>query len=195
MKEIIPKDSRYVPFTQQKSCCVPTSILTVMYKLGIPLISQELLGFYLGLTVDEERGKLFWNARVGEEPPSGFGSQIYKKEYEPNTAFKKLGISLEMIIHPIKKFRDKKKFIDFVENFIEEDRDCLISFNHGILKKDGTNNGHTCVVDQIYPERNIIRLIDPSSNQKKWREVDIDLLKEAMEKHPVRGGFLELKKI
>lgn len=59
MKNIIPKDTRYIPFTQQKSCCVPTSISIIMYKRNIPLIPQEVLGYYLGLIVDPEFKNLF----------------------------------------------------------------------------------------------------------------------------------------
>ncbi|MDA3815338.1 MAG: hypothetical protein PF549_03150 [Patescibacteria group bacterium] len=195
MKEIVPKDSRYVPFAQQKSCCVPTSILIVMYKLGIPLIPQELLGYHLGLIVDDEGGEFFWNPRIGEKPPAGFGTQIHEEQYKPDVAFEKLGIPLKMIIHPVDDLKDKKDFVEFIESCILEDRDLLACFNHGTLKGDGTSNGHTCVVDRIYPEKNIIRLIDSSPNQPKWRELTIDQLKEAMEKHPIsKGGFWELKK-
>jgi hypothetical protein len=40
-KEIIPKNSRYIPLTQQKWCCVPMCIQMVILKHGMPLISAE----------------------------------------------------------------------------------------------------------------------------------------------------------
>jgi hypothetical protein len=52
-KEIVPSDSRYVPLTQQKWCCVPTCIQMVMIKQGIPLQPAELIGYELGLIVPE----------------------------------------------------------------------------------------------------------------------------------------------
>jgi len=66
MKNIIPLATRYVPFTQQKSCCVPASISIVMYKRNIPLLPQELLGYHLGLIIDPQNKELFWNPRTGK---------------------------------------------------------------------------------------------------------------------------------
>ncbi len=216
MKNIIPEDSRYVPMTQQKSCCVPTSISIVMYKLGTPLVSQELLGYHLGLIVDEKNKDFFWNPRTGERPLAGYGTQIGLEEYNPDIAFEKLNIPLRMVVHSVDEFElreedslnkkevgrmdsrlrgndNRKDFVTFVSDCINEDRDILACFNHGTLKGDGSSNGHTCVVDRIYPEKNIIRLIDPSPNQPKWRELAIDKFKKAMENHPInKGGFWEI---
>ncbi len=52
--EIVPKDSRYIPFSQQPYCCVPTSIQMVMYRHNIPLVPAEELGYHLGLTVPKD---------------------------------------------------------------------------------------------------------------------------------------------
>ena len=108
MKEIIPKDTRYVPLTQQPSCCTPTSISIVMLKLGIPLISQELLGYHLGLRVNKKVKLLFWNPVVGPKPGAGYGTRIDRKEYETNAIFKKLNIPLEGTFYPIENFKSKK---------------------------------------------------------------------------------------
>ena len=92
--EATPDDSRYVPFTQQAYCCVPTSILMIMYRNGMPLIPAEELGYHLGLTVPPEDSHLFYKVRVSNTPPSlaGYGTQIYNPDYEPNKVFRELGI-------------------------------------------------------------------------------------------------------
>lgn len=194
MKDIIPKDTRYIPMTQQKSCCVPASISVVMYKLGIPLVPQELLGYHLGLIIDEKNKDLFWHPRTGERPKSGYGTQIRLKEYNPNVAFDKLNIPLKMVIHPVDKFKTQTEFVDFISICIKEDRDILACFDHGTLSGDDKKGGHVCVVDRLYLAEGIIRLIDPSPNKPKWRNVEINLLRKAMELHPSGGGgFWELK--
>ena len=181
--------------TQQKSCCVPTSISIVMYKLGIPLVPQELLGYHLGLIVDEKSKDFFWNPRTGERPPAGYGTQIGLEEYNPDIAFEKLNIPLRIVVHPVEKFKTEDDFINFVSNCIDEDRDLLVCFNHGTLGGNEEKGGHVCVVDRIYPSKGIIRLVDPSPSQPKWREVEISLLKKAMEMHPSNsGGFWEIIK-
>ena len=95
MEEIVPKNSRYMPFTQQAACCVPTCFQMIMYKHGIPLKPSEEIGYHLGLVVHPDRKKLFYNVRTSsEKPPAGYGTRIYDPEFEPNNAFRKLGIPL-----------------------------------------------------------------------------------------------------
>ncbi len=196
MKNITPKDTRYVPLTQQKSCCVPASISMVMYKLGIPLMPQELLGYHLGLILDKKDQHLFWNARTGKRPKAGFGTQTSKKQYNANSVFKKLGIPLEEINYPVGKFKTKKELVSFVSDGVKKDKNILVILKSGILNDSESTNGHACVIDRIYPAKDIIRLIDPSSGQPKWREIKIDKLIKAMKLHPTgKGRFLELKKI
>src|SRR6187401_2529326 len=97
MSDVVPQDTRYVPFTQQSYCCVPTSIQMIMYRNGIPLIPLEELGYRLGLTVPPEDADLFYKPRVSDSPPStaGYGTQIAKEDFAPNKVFEELDIPLE----------------------------------------------------------------------------------------------------
>jgi hypothetical protein len=117
------------------------------------------------------------------------------EKYNPNAEFKKLDIPLEMTIHHIDEFKVKDEFVEFVQKFTKQNEDILVAFHNGILSGAEGKGGHICVVDRIYPDRNIIRLIDPSPTQPKWREVDVDILIKAMKVHPSNnGGFWELNK-
>ncbi len=105
----IPNNSRYVPLTQQAACCVPTCIQMVMYKNGIPLIPAEEIGYHLGLIVHPDRSGLFYKVRTStEKPPAGYGTRIYLPEFEPNVAFKKLGIPLSLTVKPVSKIGSAK---------------------------------------------------------------------------------------
>lgn len=192
MKEIIPKDSRYIPIVQQKSCCVPASISMIMYKHEIPLISQELFGYHLGLMVAPENRKLFWNPRTGKRPLSGYGTQIYRKEFSLNIVFKKLKIPLRMIFHPISKFSDKE-FKNFIIEAAKKNKDVLACFDHGKLSGDNIQGGHVCVIDRMDIKHDTIRLIDPQNTQPKWRIVKISKLLKAMRFHgdEKSGGLWE----
>jgi len=193
MKEIVPKDSRYVPFVQQKTCCVPACISMIMYKHRIPLISQELLGYHLGLIVSKENKELYWHPRVGKRPPAGYGTRIYQKQYHPNKVFPKLKIPLKMIYHPISSFVTSKSFTDFIIESVEKDKDLLVCFDHGKLSGSNIQGGHVCLLDRIYKLKSLIRIIDPQQNQPKWRMVKINTLKKAMEFHSddKSAGFWE----
>ncbi len=185
MTEITPKDSRYVPFTQQSSCCVPTCLSIIMYKRGIALIPLEELGYHLGLVVSDERELLFWNPRTGERPPTGYGTQIYREEFDINRALKKLNIPLRMIFHPVDDFNSEGDLRDFLSQKIKEDKDLMVCFDHGELKGDHKQGGHVCVFDRVMDQE--IRLIDPGYDQPKWRIVKISLLLKAMRKHTASG--------
>jgi hypothetical protein len=195
MKNIVPKDTRYIPFTQQNSCCVPTSISIVMYKLGIPLIPIELLGYHLGLILNKDKKHLFWNVRTGQRPKAGYGTQIYDKKYEINSVFKKLKIPIRVNSYSLDDFKTKKDIVSFLLEATKKDKDIIVLLASDILNNTTNNNGHACVIDRIYPSRDVIRLIDPLYEQPKWREFRIDKFIKAVKAHPTGlGRFLELEK-
>jgi hypothetical protein len=193
MKEIVPKNSRYIPFTQQKSSCVPASISMVMYRLGIPLVPQELLGYHLGLIVSPENKKLFWKARSGKRPKSGYGTRV--SEYNPDQAFRKLKIPLKMVYYPISKFQKLETFKKYIIEAVRKDKNVLICYDWGEMNNTKEHDGHVSVLDRVMGSS--VRFIDPSSIQPKWRTVSFNKLKKAIEVHgdEKRAGFWELIKI
>jgi len=195
-KVVIPKDSRYIPFVQQKSCCVPACISMIMYRHGIPLISQELLGYHLGLTIKRENQKLFWNARTDKRPPAGWGTQMYQERYNPNVVFPKLKIPLKVTFHSDNLYGDKN-FKKFMSDLVKEDSDVIACYDYGKLSGTNKRGGHVCLVDRVNLKKNEVRLIDPSPKEPKWRIVKIDKLKKAMEFHGGNrsGGFWVFHKI
>jgi hypothetical protein len=196
MADVIPKDSCYFPLVQQKYCCVPACILMIMQRHGLKLVSQEELGYHLGLIIPKEDSYLFWNARTGERPRAGYGTQIYKKEFHPNTVFPKLDIPLKMTYKPIDDVSDLRDFKNYLMT-ITGDKDVVVCFDYGTLFNTDYHLGHVCIVDKVDVNNNKIRLIDPSRNQSKWRIVNIEKLKLAMERHGVEksGGFWEFEKL
>lgn len=193
-----PKDSRYVPFTQQASCCVPTCIQTVMYKLGIPLIPAEEIGYYLGLVVRPEDGYLFYDARTSSIPPSaGYGTRIYEANYELNTAFKNMGIPLRYTLEPIQEITSTEELRKTLLTAESDDANALLCFNHGALVDDDTRDwGHVVVFDRIIDGD--IRIIDPSPTHPKWRIVKIEKMFQAMAKHGEKktaAGVWHLKQV
>lgn len=199
--DIVPKNSRYVPFSQQPYCCVPTSIQMVMYRYGIPLIPAEELGYYLGLTVPKDAAKFFWHMKTGKRRPSnlrpiaGYGTRIYEGKYDPNKVFKKLNIPLTMKLKPLKSFKNFTEFKKYLSRLSQQDFDVLMCFHHGTLANDPTrDNGHVVVLDRIYPAKEKIRFVDPTRHGPKWQIVTMRKMYEAMKMHPNRkvAGFWEL---
>lgn len=196
MRQVVPADSRYIPFTQQKSCCVPTCLLMIMYRHGLPLLPAEKLGYHLGLVVPPDREELFYHARVAAKmPKAGYGTRIYLPRYEPNKVFRQLGIPLSFKIYPISLYKSLNKAMIFLLEAEKADQDIVLCFNHGALVDDPTLDwGHVCLFDRFINDR--VRIVDPSNDQPKWRLVSLKKLYFAMRKHGEEkaGGFWLVEK-
>lgn len=196
MNNVIPENSRYIPFTQQKSCCVPTCLQIIMYKHNIPLIAAEKIGYHLGLVVHPDNKGLFYNTRTSKTPPaSGYGTQITKSEYEPTKAFKKLGIPLKVKVIPANHFKTDNHLEKFLTDIENANKDVLLCFNHGVLIGDKRKSGgHVVIFDRITSKG--IRIIDTSPNKPKWRNVSVSKMLTAMKKHGSKksGGVWTITK-
>ncbi len=193
--DIIPSDTRYLPLTQQRWCCVPACIQIIMLRHSIPLVPAELLGYHLGLTVPEEELQYFWRGRTGKKPHAGWGTQIKKEEYSPNVVFERLGIPLRVGLKLISTFPDYDAVKDYLNETINRDKDVLVCFDSHVLYGTEYQGGHVCVVDKADGEK--VRLIDTLYKAPKWREVALKKLYEAMKVHgdEKSGGFWEIEKI
>lgn len=168
----------YIPFTQQKFCCVAASLQSVLERRGFKLIAQEELAAKLGLIVPKEDKRLLPLARTGHRPPAGWGTQIDQPEYSPNTVFEALG-------YPITLRIVKPKDVDDLQNMLQtiqaSDNDALLCFDYGVLWGTDFQGGHVCVFSAIDGDR--VTLIDPERNVPKFREVTVAQLLKAMDFH------------
>ena len=173
-KEITPKDTRYIPLTQQKSCCVPASISIVMYKRGIPLVPQELLGAHLGLIVQKNNKKLFWNVVTGKIPKSGYGTRMHNKKYNINDAFKKLKIPLKATWIHIDNLKTKKEFIKKSKFFEYEGS---ISPNNKYLVYMSNETGKLEVYVTTFPKfKSKWQISNGGGNYPSWNKDGKELL-------------------
>ena len=196
MNQVIPNDSRYIPLTQQKWCCVPTCIQIVMLRQSIPLVPSELIGHYMGLVVPDDARKYFWEARTGTKPPAGFGTQVSNPKYNPNAVFRNLKIPLKMNWSLINKFKNKNEFKEYLRDIYNSNKDVLVCFDWPSLFDPQSEGrwGHVCVLDKVDLIKDEVRIIDPEYDAPKWRVVDIKDLYHAMKFHgkDKSGGFWEL---
>jgi len=176
-----PNNSRYVPLTQQPSCCVPTCIQMVMYKEGIPLVPAEEIGYHMGLVVLPEKGELFFKPHTAEEaPPTGYGIQKM-----PDAAFEALGIPLTCNVRPIKEFSTPAELLSELMKIEASNGNALLCFNYGGLIGDCLKDwGHNCVFDRVIDGQ--IRMIDPSPQQPKWRMVPVVKMFNGMKRRGVK---------
>jgi len=157
----------------------------ILLKRGFPLISQEDIGYDLGLTVPKEDKKLFRRVRIGNKPNAGWGTQVGKEIYSINHFFNKNRINLKeeyVFLTGIKE----------ITEFLEENlgiKDIIVCFNYKTLYGTGESTGHVSIIESL--KGNDLILIDPSFRAPKYRKVSLQKLSKAIEKHgkDKRGGF------
>lgn len=159
----IPLDTRYVPFVQQPYCCVPACLQTILYKNGIPLLSQEQIGAELGLVVPLDMKHVFFNVEARKKPAanSGFGTRIQDPNFSLEALLSKSQWPFDLEIELSGKFSSQDEFISRLGELVEADNDVMICF------QNDSGAGHVCVLDTIDDES--VRVIDPAATFPKWR--------------------------
>jgi len=172
---------KYIPLTQQRYCCVPTCLQMVMYRRGIPLQPAEDIAYALGLTVPEEDARLFSKVRTGERPPAGWGTQIYKPEFEINKVLKEINIPLRVGVDTdIKSVEELRTKLQAVQ---DADGDALLCFDYGKLWDEDFTGGHVCVFDGLDDDGESVWMVDPERNVPKHRKASLQKLFEAIDFH------------
>ena len=196
-KAVIPKDTRYVPLTQQPYCCVPTCIQIIMLRHSIPLQSAELMAHHMAIVVAPEKKKLFWNLPSMKKcPVSGYGTKL-SENLTANPMFKKLKIPLRMNFNLIDSFNGKDELMKYLSKRVKTNKDTIICYDYGTLFNTGRHSGHVCVLDRVDTSKGEVRFIDPESNVPKWRTVKVSKLYKAMKNHggAYMAGCWEVTKI
>lgn len=176
--------SRYIAFTQQPYCCAPTSLQMVMYRRNIPLIDQEDIGYELGLIVPEEDKHFFGRVRTGERPPAGWGTQIYRPQFNINKALKRLNVPFQVRIHSIDKFETAEKLKKFLQDAQKANGDVLLCYENSIIWDRENKSGHVVVFDYI--EGDDVWVVDPNAKDPKRHKIPIQILYKAMLEHGVK---------
>ena len=196
-KDIVPKDTRYVPLTQQRYCCVPTSIQMVMLRHKMPLLPAELIAHHLEVIVAPDKKKLFWNLPSKKNrPKAGWGTCV-KESKTIDTMFKELKIPLKADFRLIDSFASAEELGDYLYTKMKSDGDVLVCYDYQLLFNSENSSGHVCVCDRIERKKAEVRFIDREWDVPKWRTVKLKKLFKAMQIHTSENmaGCWELVKI
>ncbi len=184
---------RYIPFSQQPYCCVPANLQMILYRRNLPLLSQEDIGYDLGLMVPEKYFDVFPRVRKWKKPSSGWGTQIEKEEFSLNNFFIKHNYPLRyQYFFPTMIENDLK---NWMKQHIENGDDIIVCFHYKHLYKSGNDGWHVCLVEKI--ENEIITLIETEANLPKFRTVKFQDLLDSMIYHWAEnsGGFWLIRDI
>lgn len=165
----------YVQVTEKPYCCVPAVLQMILKRRRLKKLSQEKIGWELGLTVPKEKTHLFKKVRTStREPQYGWGTKTYKKEFSINNFFLKKKLPLACTIESLQNIKDVSQFIS---THLQDNHDIIICYNSQILFNDGDRE-HVSLIQSI--DRDIITLIDPAIRVPKIRKITLPKLLQAL---------------
>lgn len=188
-----PRNSppRYIALTQSPYCCVPTALLMILIRRGLPLLQVSEIGYELGLAIPEETRALYPEARIDVRPASGFGTEIQNPQYSLNAFFERHQYPVRETFFPCSPVPG----VSWLENLIAEDADIIACFNNAALFGGESDWGHVCLIDSVSDDSVI--LIDSEVQKPKFRTVRFEKLCAAIDKHGEgnRGGFWVVRSV
>ncbi|MFH0988323.1 MAG: hypothetical protein V1763_03040 [Parcubacteria group bacterium] len=173
----------YFPLTQQKFCCFPCCIQWILLRRGLKLISQDEMAKALDVIIGPEHQRLFTTKlKTTKKLPAGktgYGTW----DFTAPKFLKRFNLPLSVKRFYPSKIDDVKKFLQ--EN-IKQGNDIIVSFNMAAYANptSGVNYVHSCVIDSVIEKdgTTMIRLGDPSYNNKKFFNIKLPTLLKGMSK-------------
>lgn len=172
---------KYRKVEQKPYCCVGACLEMILNRNKISNHGQVDIACQLGLIVPENYKTLYPNARIGDKPSAGYGTQIQKEEYSINHYFKQKGIPLIEEYHYITDLEEIRKFL--LEN---QENDIMICCHCATLYDSSAADwGHMVLLESI--NDNEIAILDPSCN-RNYETVTLEKLMSAITIHGKENG-------
>lgn len=173
MKKIFIKPE-YIPLTQQRLCCVPCAIQWILLRRGLKLVSQEIIGKHLGLTVPPKYKHLYVEKiKIGKKKPKGGWGTTKDSDSDINNFFRKSKISLSVKKVPHSEIKDAVKLIS--DNLKKGNDIMAITYMAAFDPKQ--RFGHTLLICGIeLGKQPKVMVGDPDFEEKKFYWLDLKKL-------------------
>ena len=184
---------KYIRVISEPMCCVPSCIKMILLRHKLRQLTQEKIGYELGLQVLPRQEDIFNKVRVIKSPDDLIGTQLHKDENLLNQFFKKYNYPF---IHEYHYLED----VNLIRYFLQKNKkhDIMVCFEMaGIYKpfysSDIVEGGHVVLVENFEDDELI--LIDGWFDPCK--KISLEDISEAIKKHGKRNaaGFWLIKKI
>lgn len=170
-QETVAMDPPYIPFVQGgEYCCVPACIQMILYRRGIPLLSQGTISKGLRTGMPKKETKRFSENIRAAGPP--YGTYMYAL----NPFFQKQKIDLMATIVNPTKIHD---VIRFVRENILQGNDMIAMYNRVFLDKAPKEEYHAVLMQKL--DDDCVTCVDPYIDHPELWEVSIPDLLYAMD--------------
>ncbi len=178
---------RYDPITEKPYCCVAAVLQMIMIRRGLRSMSQDEIGWELGLIVPPEIKSQFTKVRTGPMPPAGYGTQTSKPEFSIENYFNRHRLPLSITrVSP----SSLKELISTLKAALDRDNDVVLCFNSQRLFGEGDIE-HAALIEAFHYTTGQVTVVDPAIGAPKHRIAAIDRIFETIQAHDVSalGGL------
>lgn len=172
---------RYTPISEKPYCCVPAVLQMIQARRGLPIISQDEIGWELGLIVPPGLKSEFTKVRTGSMPRAGYGTQTSKPEFSIERYFDRKHLPLSIVrVSP----SSLKELISTIEAAFAQDDDIVLCFNSRLLFGDGDLE-HVSLIEEFNKNSGQVKVVDPAIGAPKQRTTTINTVFKAIKNHNV----------
>ena len=170
---------RYDPITEKPYCCVPAVLQMIQARRGLPSISQDDIGWDLGLIVPPGMKSEFTKVRTGSRPPAGYGTQTLKPEFsiESYFAHNRLPLSITKVYPSL-----PEEMTAAIEAALARDDDIILCYDSLLLFGYGDIE-HVSLIEEFDNAGGQITVVDPAIGAPKRRSATIAEAFEAIPSH------------
>ena len=156
-------------------------------------MSQEEIGWELGLIVPPEIKSAFTRVRTGPQPPAGYGTQTSKPEFLFENFFSRNRLPLRIArVSP----SSSEELTATLQHALDRNNDVVLCFNSQRLFGDGDRE-HVALIEAFNSAAGRMTLVDPAIGAPKHRTASIDKILEAIQTHDAgtMGGLWLISEI
>ena len=147
-------------------------------------MSQDEIGWALGLIVPPGIKSEFTKVRTGSEPRAGYGTQTSKPEFSIERYFERNQLPLSITrVSP----STLEEMISTIEAAFKQDNDIILCFNSRLLFGDGDGE-HVSLIEAFDKDRGQITVVDPAIDPPKRRVASINCTFAVIQKHGVSAS-------
>lgn len=160
---------RYDPITEKPYCCVPAVLQMILKRRGLPFMTQDEIGWDLGLIVPPEAASGFTSVRTGPMPRAGYGTRTSNPEFSIESYFDRRGLPLSIMrISPV----SLDELIPIIVAALAQGDDIVLCFNSRVLFGDGDIE-HVSLIEAFAIDSGRVTVVDPAIDAPKRRNTTI----------------------
>ena len=150
-------------------------------------MSQDEIGWELGLIVPPEIESEFMKVRTGSKPQAGYGTQTSKPKFSIERYFDSNQLPLSIARVSPSTLRE---LISTIDSAIGQDNDIILCFNSQLLFGEGDIE-HVSIIEEFNKDSGQITVVDPAIGLPKRRSTTIAEVFRTIQNHDVSeiGGL------